>query len=193
MFAAKKKAGELAGNLNRLPILEHNGIVFGQSSAINNHLAQQFGLLGTSAIEAAQVTSMVGHINDLKAAYRKLVPYGTEMSSEQANTWFNTPASPPLDGRKERQLNWFLEHIEKILSDDGGYSVGGRPSLADAQIFNTLGEHAPELGSKGEPFADLASTNKVLSAYPRLLAVVETFRKSPGVAHYLSTRVESKF
>ena len=67
-FAAKKKAGELGQNLNRMPILNHNGAVIGQSSAINNHLAQQFGLLGTNSVEAAQIEAMVGHIKDVFAA-----------------------------------------------------------------------------------------------------------------------------
>ena len=75
-FAAKKKAGELAQNLNRMPILNHNGAVIGQSSAINNHLAQQFGLLGTNSVEAAQIEAMVGHIKDVFGAYRKLGKYG---------------------------------------------------------------------------------------------------------------------
>jgi len=191
-FAAKKKAGELAQNLNRMPILNHNGAVIGQSSAINNHLAQQFGLLGTNSVEAAQIEAMVGHIKDVFAAYRKLVPYGTEVSKEQLDTWFNTPSSPAIEGRKERQLQWFLELIENILPDTG-YCVGGRPSLADAHMFNLLGEHAPELNQKGEPFSDLANTNKVLESFPKIQSVINNFKQSPGVAYYLETRVKCGF
>ena len=95
------------------------------------------------------------------------MPYGTEVSKEQLDTWFNTPSSPALEGRKERQLQWFLELIENILPDTG-YCVGGRPSLADAHVFNLLGEHAPELNQKGEPFSDLANTNKVLESFPKI-------------------------
>ena len=95
------------------------------------------------------------------------MPYGTEVSKEQLDTWFNTPSSPALEGRKERQLQWFLELIENVLPDTG-YCVGGRPSLADAHMFNLLGEHAPELNQKGEPFSDLANTNKVLESFPKI-------------------------
>ena len=93
--------------------------------------------------------------------------YGTDPSAEQLDTWFNTPPTPALEKRKERQLRWFLEKIENILPSTG-YCVGGRPSLADAHMFNLLGEHAPELSNKGEPFTNLASTNTVLESFPKI-------------------------
>ena len=48
--------------------------------------------------------------------------------------------------------------------------MDGRPSLADAYIFNMLGEHVSELGVKGDPFMNLAETNKVLESFLRLRA-----------------------
>ena len=108
------------------------------------------------------------------------------------NAWFDTPATPILEGRKERQLRWFLDQVEGSL-DSSGYAVGGRPSLADAYFFNMLGEYAPELGAKGEPFGSIAATGRVMEAYPKLFAVVKTFRASPGMAHYLDTRGKMGF
>ena len=41
---------------------------------------------------------------------------------------------------------------------------------------------------KGEPFGSLARTTAVLDGFPKLKAVVGTFRASPGMQHYLSVR-----
>ena len=192
-FAAAKGKGDLAQNLDRLPVLNHNGAVIGQSGAINRYLARRLGLVGTSEVEAAQVDALTEHIADVRAAYRKLFPYRQELTAAEAEAngkvWFDTPAVPAVEDRSERQLRWFLGHIETTLPG-GGYSVGGRPSLADAQFFNLLGEHAPEVEDKmkAEPFGSLARTTDVLSAYPKLKAVVDAFRQSPGMQHYLSVR-----
>ena len=114
------------------------------------------------------------------------------MTDEQADIWFDTQPIPALEKRAERQLHWFLSHIEKILPNDG-YSIGGRPSLADAYFFNLLGETASELGSKGEPFGSLPRTEAVLHEYPRLQHIVDTFKHSPGISDYLAQRSESRF
>ena len=54
--------------------------------------------------------------------------------------------------------------------------------LPKAYFFNMLGEHAAEIGSrKGEPFGSLAGVTAVLAEHPKLKAVVETFRSSPGM------------
>ena len=44
------------------------------------------------------------------------------------------------------------------------------------------------LKGKGEPFGSLARTTAVLEGFPKLKAVVGTFRASPGMKHYLSVR-----
>jgi len=195
-FDQLKGTGDLAKNLNRVPVLNHNGEVIGQSSSIARYLSNQFGFLGANEAQAAQVDSMCEHIVDIKAAYRKAVPYGSKLTAEEQteadSIWFDTPATPILEGRKERQLRWFLDQVEVSL-DHTGYSVGGRPSLADAYFFNMLGEYAPELDAKGEPFGSIAATGRVMEAYPKLFAVVMTFRASPGMSYYLETRGKMGF
>jgi glutathione S-transferase len=192
-FNEMKGKGELAKNLNRVPILTHNGRMIGQSSSINRYLAKALGLLGANEDDAAQIDSLCEHIVDIKSAWRKLVPYGKDMTDEETQSanklWFDTPASPALDDRKERQLQWFLEQVERTLPGDG-FAVGGRPSLADAHLFNMLGEHASEVlpASKAEPFGSLADTAGALAKYPKLLAVVHAFKNSPGMKHYLGNR-----
>lgn len=199
-FVALKDTGDLAKNLNRVPVLNHNGFVLGQSGAISRYLARRLDLFGRDEREAAEIESMLGHVEDVKTAYRKLFPYGVtlEESVKRVNreTWFDTPAAPALEGRKERQLRWFLGNVERILPGDG-YAVGGRPSLADAYWYNLLGEHVPPeqgLGEKGEGwFQDRASTDRVLTMYPKLAAVVKTFGTSPGMVNWLATRGKQGF
>ena len=56
-FDSLKGSGDLKKNLNRVPILNHNGEVFGQSGAINRYLAQKFGMFGSDAKESWVLTS----------------------------------------------------------------------------------------------------------------------------------------
>jgi len=191
-FNEKKGAGDLARNLNRVPLLNHNGQVIGQSGAIGRYLAKQLGMFGANDAEAAQIDAICEHMVDIKAAFRAVAPYGAEVTPAAHAIWFDTPASPELGGRKERQLRWFLDQVVLSLGDDG-YSVGGRPSLADAYFYNMLGEHAAGLGGKGEPFGNMEATVRVLSEYPKLLAVVNKFGSSPGMKFYLGMRGEMKF
>ena len=192
-FDVLKSHGDLAKNLQRVPVLNHNGDVLGQSSTINRYLARKFGMLGQEEAEAAAIDSLCEHVNDIKSAYRKLFPYKMELTEEEKqknyDIWFMTSATPVLEGRKERQLQWFLEKIE-ILLDGNGYSIGARPSLADAYLYNLLGEQAPELNSpKGEGwFQNRTGTDFVLTMFPKLNEVVSTFGSSPGMEHWLSTR-----
>ena len=55
--------------------------------------------------------------DDVKSAYRKLFPYRVELTDEEKaeknKIWFDTPSEPPIEGRKERQLQWFLGKLER--------------------------------------------------------------------------------
>jgi len=241
-FAAAQGSGDLAKNLNRVPVLNHNGEVIGQSKAIARcviivddivamhyvdifskplrwsrfcprnsrrtpldsidvstrprpfarYLAGQFGLMGRSAAEAAQIDALCEHVFDVQAAFRKLVPYGHSMSEAElaaaTATWLSTPAEPKLPGRAERQLRWFLGQVEGQLPAGARFAVGDRPSLADAYLFNLLGEVAPELGTAGEPFGDLAGVGAALEHYPKIAGIVAQFKASPGMTAYLNSR-----
>lgn len=194
-FKAMKEAGTLPKeNMNRLPILKYDGAHIGQSAAIARYVAQQLGFLGRNELEGAKIDAYCEDIVDLKAAYRKVVPYRSKLTEEEMkeakDKWFDTPSSPPRDDRSERQLRWFLDHLEYLAGDDG-YAVGGSTSLADAYLFNLLRENAPELDDPeyGQPFGDKARVDELLAAsYPKLLKVVDTFGNTHGMKKWLDSR-----
>lgn len=77
---------------------------------------------------------------------------------------------------------------------DDGYAVGGAPSLADALIYNRLGESCANLGEAGGPFGtDKAETDKVLAEFPKIKKIVETFGSSAGMTKYLAARGDQAF
>ena len=196
-FAKSRGSGDLARNLGRVPVLNHDGFVLGQSAAIARYVARHVNMYGRNITESAEIDAMTEHVADIKTAYRKLFPYGVELSEDvrerNAAIWFDTPATPALEGRKERQLRWFLGNVERLLPGDG-YAVGGRPSLADAYWYNLLGERAEGLGRKGEGwFQDHERTKKVLMDFPKIRYVLETFRASPGMRAWLARRGPQEF
>jgi len=205
-FTALKDTNDsdLAHNLNRLPVLNHNGFVLGQSPAISRYLATQLNLNGATATDAAEIDALVEHVVDMKAAFKKLLSSanastdGGDDDTEHFRTialWHRTPAQPRLDGKGERRLQWFLQDIELLLPGDG-YAVGARPSLADAVLYSVLGENAPEVKAdtavgklaRGAYFGDLDETKRVLNMFPKLWQVVHNFGHSDGMKLYLETR-----
>ena len=105
-FESLRGTGDLAKNLNRVPVLNHNGFVLGQSTAIARYLGRHFGLYGRNPQESAEIDAMMAHVDDVKSAWRKLFPYRVELTDEQKaennKIWFDTPSDPPIEGRKER-------------------------------------------------------------------------------------------
>lgn len=102
-------------NLGRMPVCSTPVGSIGQSTAINFYVASENGLMGSSVLEAAQILAVtevnflicvsilfsvhetmmrtfLQHVKELMAAWRSLVPYGTEPSAEKLETWFKTGA-----------------------------------------------------------------------------------------------------
>ena len=72
----------LDANLGRMPCIvaqanSDKPVTIGQSAAIEHYIAASLGLVGASVLEAAQIVSLRESLGELKAAFRKLIPYGT--------------------------------------------------------------------------------------------------------------------
>jgi glutathione S-transferase len=191
-------------NLGRLPVLEHDGKVIGQSAAINYFVASVTGLLGSSTAEAAQIIAFGEHIKELKDAYRALVPYGTEPKPEAITAFFEDATASDFTGaadgskRKHRNLLWFLGRMEHLVGD--GFAVGNKISLADVLLFNALADTLTDKDVKGEvpvynrePFGSLARTNAVLAKHPKLAKIVHAVAAHPNIVKWMATRGQQEF
>ena len=76
-----------------MPVLTTGGVSVGQSGAVNYYIAATHGFLGDgSPLEGALVMQTMEHLRELKDAFRKCMPYGTEPTKEGLEKFFDTPA-----------------------------------------------------------------------------------------------------
>ena len=89
----------LDANLGRMPVLKTpEGAVIGQSSAINYYLATTLGMLGSNPVEAAKILSLSASLGELREAYSKMVPWGTEPSAEAIKAFFEDTTANDFTG-----------------------------------------------------------------------------------------------
>ena len=74
-FDTAKSDGSLASNMNRAPVMSVDGIVIGQSRAIEAYAAERSGLFGSSNLERAQIQNVVENVKDIKEKWGKCL-YG---------------------------------------------------------------------------------------------------------------------
>lgn len=194
----------LTANLGRMPLLTVGDAAIGQSSAINFYVAHEAGLLGSNAVETAQILSIGAHLQELREAWYKLVPYGTEPTEEVLNKWFDDGAKDVTGtadraGHSTRFLSWWAGRIEAVLGDQG-FAVGNKLSLADVQLYNAFAEvlrveEAPEgmPASKREPFTSKARTDALLVKLPKLSRSLAAVADNANFQKWLATRGKQGF
>lgn len=203
-YSAPPPAG-LEANLGRMPVLETaTGGSIGQSAAINFYLASELGLMGSTAFEAAQIIGISEHLSEMAAAYRALVPYGTEPSEEQTRSWFEGGAMDvegPADAsqRSTRYLRWWMGRVEAVLGG-GGFAVGNTLTLADVLLYNAFSEHlsashtaedTPEW--RRHPFGSGERMEQARAAHPKIRAICDSVAANENVQQWLSTRGLQRF
>jgi glutathione S-transferase len=88
-FNAALAAGKLDANLGRLPHLEVDGQLIGQSKTIERFVAKRVGMMGATPVEEAQIDCMCEHIKDCKGMYMK-AKTSDETKSERAAASLDT-------------------------------------------------------------------------------------------------------
>lgn len=173
-FDAAKAAGELDVSLGKVPYLEVDGVKIGQSKAIERYLAREFGLMGSSAIEAAHVEQACENIVDFKAAYQKVKGIQDAAAKESAvKKWF------------EEDLPAHLALADKSLpAGPGPFLVGAKVSLADLAVYQFLA--AP----KGF-FDDAEGAKAAFQGCPRIKAAMEAVDKIPELQEWLKSRPDT--
>lgn len=179
-FDEKKAAGEFDVSLGKVPCLEVDGVKFGQSKAIERYLAKQFGQLGDSDIEAAQIDQLHESIRDFKDNYNNVKKTtGTDEEKKAAVDKFFSEGLPGLIKLAEKS----------VPAGAGPWLVGSKVSLADITFYRFLAE-TDGFFDKGEK-ADAAKA--AFQDCPRIKAAMEAVDAIPELKAYLAGRKASPF
>lgn len=177
-FKSAKEAGELDMNLGRAPILIVNqNHVIGQSRAIERFLAKQLGLMGSDAIQEAQIDCIAEHCRDVRdSAQRKGFSAFARNKTEEEKAvarkeWF------------EQDLPAMLKKIEKAVqmtSEKSGYAMGMADSYADVCIFSLLRDCTMQM--------DQEETIEAAKECTLLLSIADRMAQEEGVAKWINER-----
>lgn len=177
-FTTAKESGELIMNLGRTPVLvTDNGIVIGQSKAIERFLAKKFGFMGQNDIQAAQIDCIAEHCLDVRLAQMRkgFSMFNKEKTNEEKETlrneWFNT------------DLPTMLAKIEQSVEQTSlskGFAVGSQTSYADITIFALLKDCNVQAE---QPLVKKAAENCEL-----LLSIANRIAQDANMAKWIETR-----
>ncbi|XP_018560995.1 glutathione S-transferase-like isoform X3 [Anoplophora glabripennis] len=149
----------------QLPILEYNGKVAYQSTAICRYVAKQVNLVGKDDWEDLEIDATVDTITDLRL---KLAQYSYE-TDEKA--------------KKEKEksilndaLPFYLEKLDAQAEKNNGYLVGGRLTWADL-VFTGLLDSLNSMAMK-----------EIIANSPNLQKVKENVVNIPNIKAWLKKR-----
>lgn len=138
-FASVKESGLYAANMNRLPVLNVDGIIIGQSRAIERYIAQHCKLMGKDEIERALVDCITENVRDIKDRWGKVRLTGglgkSAIKDEAVAKWFS--------GGELAEWLTKLDHSlpQPGTSNQQEYAVGDSLSLADISIWHLLRDY----------------------------------------------------
>ncbi|KAL4226317.1 Glutathione S-transferase A2 [Mactra antiquata] len=116
-----------------LPVLEVDGKQLSQSLTICRYLAREFGLIGKSNWEQAQVEQIVDTMDDLRAEVAKWIYEKDAAEKNKIASKLRSEIYPKFTG--------ILESIireNQGNNNSSGYFVGDSLTLADLSVFETF-------------------------------------------------------
>ena len=166
LTGAQKRPEFLALNpFGQVPVLEDDGVIIADSTAILIYLAKKYGDKGwlpEDAVQAAQVQRWLsvasGEVAFGPAAARLVTLFGAKFNPDEVISRAHT-----LLGRVEAHL------------DGRDWLVGNRATVADVALYSYVAR-APE-------------GNIDLTAYPRVKAFLKRVEELPGFVTFVSTPV----
>lgn len=164
-FGALKASGALP--LGSLPVLEVDGVVFTQTTAMLRYAARAFApdLYPSDPVEGLVVDSALETINDT-------------VSHALAPSFWEQDADKKLAMRKEfaaGPLARAMGYLEGLVARSGGpFFLGERPSIADVLVGNQLAQIA-----SGRLDGLSAET---IAPYPKLAGLLEACTNHPKLA-----------
>mmetsp|Transcript_36526 Transcript_36526/g.66949 ORF Transcript_36526/g.66949 Transcript_36526/m.66949 type:complete len:221 (-) Transcript_36526:80-742(-) len=170
-FDEMKAKGELDVSMGKLPFLVVDGVKFSQSKAMEQYLANQFGFMGSSDIEAAQILQLTESIRDMKDAYFK-----AKATEEGKAKWF------------AQDMPAFCEKLEKsIPAGPGPWLVGSKVSYADLVFYQTMAVH------DGAFFDNIDGARAAWVKCPRITAAMAAIAEIPELKEWIATRPKTEY
>jgi len=155
--------------LGKIPVLEIDGHMLGESKAIARYLAREFQLAGKNNLEAAKADMLVDGVDDVAAHIR---PAMREKDPEKKKEL--------LDAVIKEHIEPFLVKYDHLLKQHGhGYFVNDQPTWADVFIFNTL-----QNWEKRQP--------GLLQHHKNLHQFVEKIANNPHIKTYIEKRPQTE-
>jgi len=156
--------------MGQLPVLEVDGKRFGQSIAIANYLAREFGMYGSNSMEAMQVDQVVMTVQDFVSQLTKA--FFEKDEAKKAELMKNV---------QEVETPKFLAIFEKLAKANGtGFMVGKKMSLADIAMFDIF-------------FNVQKNQGPVLDKFPAVKAAYDKVANDDKVKAYVAKRPDTTF
>ena len=175
-FDDMKAKGLLDVSLGKVPLLEVDGAQIGQSKAIERFLATQFGMMGSTPVEAGQVDQLCETVRDIKDAFQKVRNIKDEAEKKTAmDKWF-----------AEDLPNWISLAEKSLPAGSGPFLVAGKISLADILFYTLL------LAPKGF-FDNTEGAKAAFQSTPKMKAAMEAADALPQLKEYFASRKETMF
>lgn len=151
------------------PFLEYNGQTYGQSVAIANFLAREFGFYGKTNQDAAVIDQVVQLVQEIIADLVIIYDEKDEAKKEELTEKLRSEALPK-----------YLGIFQKLLRTNGstGFFVGKGLSLADIVLFDIL--------ITVQWFIKSDIPNK--DDYPEVEKVRANVAANPGIKKYMASR-----
>merc|ERR1711879_74380 len=176
-FDEAKANGDFAVSAGKVPVLLVDGQpLCGQSKAIERFVAQQVGLMGSDAFQAAKIDALCENIRDIKDAYNaaKRTP---EAEKEAAIAKFFAETLP----------KWCKDTEAALPAPAGPWLVGDKISYADVAWFVFVGADAA-----AKPFFDnVEGAKKAYADCPRIVAAMQAVANNEDIKTYLAKRPET--
>jgi len=157
-----------------IPVLDFNGKVLSESHAIERFVANQLGLNGSNALEAAQVDIVVEWMEDVKTNFRKARTLPASEQPAFKKKFFDEDLPKSVQ---------YLEEYLNTLGYAGPHAVGTKLSLADITLaynFTFFWE-------------DVEAIAKVLEGRTKINAAIQAANSNPGVAAWTNSRPNTPF
>ncbi|RUS84494.1 hypothetical protein EGW08_007733 [Elysia chlorotica] len=147
----------------QMPVLEVDGEKIGQSVAIANYLAREFGLYGKTNMEGCRIDQVVCLVQDLISAFIKAM-----FEKDEAKKAELTKAN------NEEVIPRFFGFFESLLKKNGtGFFVGKDVTLADLFVYDVTWNMVKASPTALDSFPLLKANHNRIASVPQIKAYVD--------------------